>query len=156
MINESKNQEYLAKIFKLIRQRDEIVFADGKTHFNKTELRLLSEVAAAKAEGKHLISTQIAKRLGITRSAVSQIVNRLEEQGVVKRVGDKSDKKIAYVELSTEILDEYATDIQNCKQFVGRLVEEFGEENFEQMCALTEQFVALVKSKVKNKPIIGE
>ncbi len=156
MIHESKNQEYLTKIFRLIRQRDEIAFADGKTHFNKTELRLLSEVAAAESEGERLISTQIAKRLGITRSAVSQIVNRLEEQGVLKRVGDESDKKIAYVELSTEILDEYATDIENCKKFVGSLVEEFGADNFEQMCTLTEQFVSLVKSKVKNKSIIGE
>ena len=155
-MNERKNQEYLAKIFKLIRQRDDIAFANGRTHFNKTELRLLSEVVAAKTEGKRLISTQLAKRLGITRSAVSQTVNRLETQGVIKRVGADTDKKIAYVELSEEILDAYATDIANCEKFVGGLVEEFGVENFEQMCALTEQFVSLVKKKVKNRALIGE
>ena len=150
MKKENKNQEYLAKIFKLIRQRDEIAFADGKTHFNKTELRLLSEVVAAKTEGKRLISSQLARRLGITRSAISQTVNRLEKEGVVKRVADEKDKKIAYVELSTEILAEYATDIENCKKYVGELVEEFGVENFETMCALADKFVALVHQKTKK------
>ena len=150
MQNERKNEEYLAKIFTLIRSRDEIAFVDTKTHFNKTELRLISEVIAAKTEGKRFISTQLAKRLGVTRSAISQIVNRLEERGVVVRVSSNQDKKSAYIELSDAILDEYGEDIEKSKLFVGALVDEFGEENFHRLCELTESFVALVKARVKN------
>ncbi len=149
MNDESRNDEYLAKIFKLIRAREEIVFVDKRTHFNKTELRLISEVAGAKAEGKRVISMQLAKRLGITRSAVSQIVNRLEKNGVVKRVSSNQDKKIAYIELSDSILDTYGEDIENSKRFVGALVEAFGEENFNRLCELTEAFAALVKTHIK-------
>lgn len=150
MNNERKNEEYLAKIFKLIRSRDEIAFVDTKTHFNKTELRLISEVIATKTEGKRVISTQLAKRLGVTRSAISQIVNRLEERGVITRVSSNQDKKIAYIELSDTILDEYGEDIENSKRFVGALVNEFGEENFNKLCELTESFVALAKARIKN------
>ena len=150
MMDERKNEEYLAKIFKLIRSRDEIAFADRKTHFNKTELRLISEVIAAKTEGKRVISTQLAKRLGVTRSAISQIVNRLEERGVITRVSSNQDKKIAYIELSDTILAEYGEDIENSKRFVGALVDEFGEENFNRLCELTESFVALAKARIKN------
>ena len=149
-MDERKNEEYLAKIFKLIRSRDEIAFVDRKTHFNKTELRLISEVIAAKAEGKRVISTQLAKRLGVTRSAISQIVNRLEERGVITRVSSNQDKKIAYIELSDTILAEYGEDIENSKRFVGALVDEFGEENFNRLCELTESFVALAKARIKN------
>lgn len=149
MNDESRNDEYLAKIFKLIRAREEIVFVDKRTHFNKTELRLISEVAGAKAEGKRVISMQLAKRLGITRSAVSQIVNRLEKNGVVKRVSSNQDKKIAYIELSDSILDTYGEDIENSKRFVGTLVEAFGEEKFNRLCELTEAFAALVKTHIK-------
>ena len=151
MKDERKSGENLAKIFRLIRSRDEIVFVDKKTHFNKTEIRLLNEILAAKAEGKRLISTQLAKRLGITRSAISQIVNRLEERGVVVRVGADQDKKIAYIELSDTILDQYGEDIENSKRFVGELVEAFGEEKFETLYTLTECFVALAKERIKMK-----
>ncbi len=150
MRSERKNEEYLAKIFALIRSRDEIAFVDSKTHFNKTELRLINEVIAAKAEGKRVISTQLAKRLGVTRSAISQIVNRLEGRGVVVRVSSNQDKKIAYIELSDTILDEYGEDIEKSKRFVGALVGEFGEENFNKLCELTESFVALAKTRIKN------
>lgn len=150
MKNERKNEEYLAKIFALIRSRDEIAFVDTKTHFNKTELRLISEVIAAKTKGERVISTQLAKCLGVTRSAISQIVNRLEEQGVVVRVSADHDKKIAYIELSDTILDQYGEDIENSKRFVGALVDEFGEDNFNKLCELTKSFAALVKKRVKN------
>ena len=148
MNDERKNEEYLTKIFKLIRAREEIVFVDKRTYFNKTELRLISEVIGAKAEGKRVISTQLASRLGITRSAVSQIVNRLEKNGVIKRVSSDKDKKIAYIELSSAILDTYGEDIENSKRFVGAIMEEFGEENFNRLCELTQSFVSLVKKRI--------
>ena len=148
MNDERRNEEYLTKIFKLIRAREEIVFVDKRTHFNKTELRLISEVVGAQAEGKRVISTQLASRLGITRSAVSQIVNRLEKNGVIKRVSSDKDKKIAYIELSSAILDTYGEDIENSKRFVGAIVEEFGEENFNRLCELTHSFVSLVKKRI--------
>lgn len=151
MKDERKNEEYLAKVFALIRSRDEIAFADTKTHFNKTELRLINEVIATNTAGKRVISTQLAQRLGVTRSAISQIVNRLEARGVITRVSSEHDKKIAYIELSNEILAQYGEDIEKSKRFVGALVEEFGEENFNKLCELTEAFVALAKTHIKKK-----
>lgn len=49
--------------------------------FNNTEMRLIGTIILNDECGKKLISTQIADNLGITRSAVSQIVNKLEKKG---------------------------------------------------------------------------
>lgn len=146
----TKNEEYLAKLFSVIRQRENIVISDKKGHFNNTELRLISEVLSAKYENRRLISTQLAKRLGVTRSAVSQIVNRLEERNVVKRVPDDVDRKIAYVEISEGVLDIYGEDMENVLAFVGNLVNEFGEANFNRMCELFESFITLAQKKIKE------
>ena len=150
MKDERKNEEYLAKVFALIRSRDEIAFADTKTHFNKTELRLINEVIATNTAGKRVISTQLAKLLGVTRSAVSQIVNRLEGRGIVKRVADDVDRKIAYVEISSDIIQMYGEDIRCMLAFVGSLVAEFGEDNFNKMCQLFEKFSNLAQKKLKK------
>lgn len=147
---DAKKEEYLAKMFSLLRKRESIIIADKKMHFNNTELRMLSEIISAKYEGKRLISTQLAKQLGVTRSAVSQIVNRLEAQGVVERVADEVDRKIAYIEISDEVLGAYGEDIQSCLDFISKLVEEFGEDKFNQMCELYEAFTELARKKIEE------
>ncbi len=138
-----KEEAYLARIFSLLKARNRIAFHEGHTFFNDTEIRLISEIVSAMYEGKRLISTRLADLLGVTRSAISQIVNRLEEQGVVKRVADEVDRKIAYIELSEGILDTYSKDLENCFRFMHEVVGKFGEERFFRMCDDFEAFIDL-------------
>ncbi len=138
---ENEKDVYLRAVYSIIKKRDGLVLTDKKTHFNETELRLLTEVLLAKQTGERLISTRIAEKLGITRSAVSQIVNRLEGEGVVRRVSDEVDKKIAYVEITEETLEKYQADIDVSRDFVGRVVAKFGKKRFEKMCADLQTFM---------------
>ena len=138
------NEKYLNAVFSMMKKRDGIMVADKKTRFNDTELRLISEVLSAKQGGSRLISTQLATKLGVTRSAISQIVNRLEETGVLKRVPDAVDRKIAYIEVTDETMDSYRADMKTCGEFVGRVVERFGDEKFKQMKALLEEFMDMM------------
>jgi DNA-binding MarR family transcriptional regulator len=124
------------------------MFNNQKTYFNQTELRLIGEVLSAKNQGKRLISTQIAKLIGVTRSAVSQIVNHLEARGVVKRVADDVDKKIAYIEIADGVLEQYGKDLNSCIDFVTDLIERFGEDRFNTMCDLFNEFVNLIEEKM--------
>lgn len=154
------NEKYLNSVFSMMKKRDGIMVADKKTRFNDTELRLISEVLSAKQGGNRLISTQLATKLGVTRSAISQIVNRLEEAGALKRVPDAIDRKIAYIEVTEETIDSYRADIKTCSEFIGRVVEKFGAEKFQQMKSLLEEFMdkmeeerqqEAVKAQVKRK-----
>ena len=147
---DAKKERRLARLFSLLHNRDCMMAAEKGAHFNNTELRLIGEVVAAKYEGKRLISAQLAKLLGITRSAISQIVNRLEEEKVLIRVPDEKDKKIAYVELSEGIMDMYKEDLQSAVQFANDVVAEFGEEKFENLCELFEEFKTLMQNQLKN------
>ena len=147
-MTEAKKKEYLTQLFKLVRlQTNMTVISDKKSRFTDTELRLLGEILTASYEGRRLISTRLADLLGITRSAVSQIVNKLEKQGVVRRVPSDMDKKIAYVEISEEALDTYKEEVQNSVEYVGSLVKEFGEDKFNRMYKLIEEFTALAQRK---------
>ncbi len=147
-VSESKEEAYLAQIFAIMKARNRIVFHDGKTHFNDTELRLISEIVSAMYEGKRLISTQLADLLGITRSAVSQIVNRLESQGVLERVADDVDRKIAYVVLAEGVLERYGEDLRICFRFLNKAVGRFGEERFFRLCNDFEAFIYLMNDVV--------
>lgn len=148
--NNDKKQEYLLKIFQMLKKREGIVIGDKKTHFNNTELRMIHELIVAKYEGRRLISSQLARILGVTRSAVSQIVNRMEADGVIVRIPDEKDKKIAYVELAESTLKTYEEDIATYTRFVDGLIEEFGKEKFDTMYELFNEFVDLAAKKMKG------
>lgn len=139
------NEKYLNDIFTLMKQMNGLTIADKETRFNHTEMRLLGEIMASRYVGKRLISTQLADLLGLTRSAISQIVNRLEAQGIVKRVADDVDRKIAYIEITEEALKTYGDDLQICVEFMGRVVKKFGVDKFNTMCASFEEFCDLVQ-----------
>lgn len=149
-LTQEQKKDYLTQIFKLLRLQNNMSLNDKTARFNSTELRMLGEILVAKKEGRRLISTRLADLLGITRSAVSQMVNRLEKEGVVRRVAAENDRKIAYVEISDSAMEVYGEDLNNCLNFVGGLVEEFGVKNFEQMCALIEKFSAIAQAKIKT------
>ena len=141
---------YLKDTFHIMKNMMNLTLADKKTNFNSTEIRLLGEILEAKEQGKRLISTQLAKLIGVTRSAISQIVNRLESQGIVKRVADDVDRKIAYVEITESALETYGEDLKICADFVGRVVKRFGEEKFAAMCGLFDEFYTAIETEKAN------
>ena len=149
----SANEKHLQMLYALSKRRESFAIANKNTRFKDTELRLLAEIVQAKNEGVRLISTQLADKLCITRSAISQIVNRLESEGIVKRVPDAVDRKIAYIELTDETLALYKKDWAYCQQFFGKIVKNFGEEKFSEMCNLVNAFIDMVEAEKKG---IGE
>ncbi len=147
--NESKNKEYLGKILAMFKQMENVVVVNKKTRFNNSELRLIAEILLAKEQGKRYISTQLADRLNVTRSAISQIVQRLEKEGVLKRTLKTPVNKIAYVELSDSALVEYESAVSVAAEFAGAVVKAFGEEKMQQLLTLSDEFAKTVESLKK-------
>lgn len=143
----TQKEKYLNDVFTILKNVMSLSTPDKKTYFNSTEIRLLGEVLSAKYIGKRLISTQLAKALGVTRSAISQMVNRLEAQNILMRVPDEVDRKIAYIEVTENALKTYGEDLKVYIDFISRVVERFGVENFETMCKLFNEFYATVQEE---------
>ena len=122
-ITQQESEEYLVKIFAMLKKLDKITIVKKKSELNNTELRLISEVIFSNSEGKRLISTQLAKKLNVTRSAISQIVNSLESRRIIKRVPDDVDRKIAYIELTDSAMDVYLQAKAMGVGFMSKLVE---------------------------------
>lgn len=146
-----KQEKYFGEMCFLLQTKDNLLPTNRESKLNRTELRLLSEVVAAQYQGERMISTQLAKRLGVTRSAVSQIVANLEEEGIVRRVSSPTDKKIAYIEIAEGALEKYGEELDGVLSLLGDAVEEFGEEKFNQMCGLFREFVYVAQKQMKKK-----
>ncbi len=144
MNKEAENKEYLSKIFSMLKNMENVVMVNKKTQFNNSELRLISEVLMAKYQGKRYISTQLAGRLNVTRSAISQIVNKLEAQGLVKRTPVAEDKKTAWVEIADGALETYEKELGVAAEFAGKVVKKYGVAKLEKLIALANEFADTV------------
>ena len=140
MNQETTNKEYLGKVFSMLKNMENVVMVNKKTKFNNSELRLISEVLLAKYEGKRYISTQLAGRLNVTRSAISQIVNKLEKEGVVKRTPVADDRKTAWVEIADGALDSYEQELAAAAEFCGKVVKKFGAAKLDRLLVLANDF----------------
>lgn len=133
-------EAYLGKIQAMTRKLQNVVFVKGKKSFNNSELRMLEEIVAADKKGERLISTQLADKVGVTRSAISQMVNRLSDKGLVQRVPDDVDRKIAYIELTGNAKELYNAQRKRMGEVVAKVVADFGADKANQMLKLVDEF----------------
>ncbi|MBQ8320327.1 MAG: MarR family transcriptional regulator [Clostridia bacterium] len=148
---DEENRKYLLRIFSTMKRMENVLaFNSRKKEYNTTELRLMSEIVLANCEGRRVISTQLAASLGVSRSAVSQIVNKLEEKGAVCRVADAVDKKIAYIELTENSREKFEEAIKETSDFVGRVVANFGGNKMERLLTLIDEFETVVLTVKKT------
>ena len=145
--------EYLAKLIKISRGL-EALDPCKDVQLSGTEFRLLQEVLEEHEAGHKIISSELARRLGITRSAVSQIVTKLERRNIVKRTPSDKDKKIAYIMLSDYSAQMIEEQGERVNAFIGKVVGRFGEERMQTLLSETEALTEVfhtVKNECQNK-----
>lgn len=142
--------EYLIKLIQTTKDFEGINFFSGDAQLGKTEFRLLREIVMEGEKGGRIISSELARRLGVTRSAISQIVTKLEEKNIVQRVDSPTDKKIAYVQLSDRALSIFEEQCTQANALMERAVKEFGEDRLRELISAYDDFF-IVLSKVKKE-----
>ena len=121
------------------------------TPFNNTEMLMMREIVVAKQAGKRLISSRLAEILKITRSAVSQIVTKMEQRGIVNRVASPTDRKIAYVCLSERALAVFEEQCKEANATMQCIVERYGEENVKELFARFNEFRKIAEEVMKER-----
>ncbi len=131
----------MQEIYAIGKRLEELKIFHRAMPFNNTEMQMMREIIAAKERGSRVISSGLAKLLGITRSAVSQMVKKLEAKGVVRRVPDSRDKKIAYIELSENARSIYEESRARVNGLLERIVAKLGAEKVEHFITGTNEFI---------------
>lgn len=154
-----ESNEFLHEIYQIRKRLEEIRLFDRDLPFNGTEMQMIREIVLAKESGKRIISSKLAKILGVTRSAVSQMVNKMEARGVVCRVADATDRKIAYIELSKGALEVYGQMKERMNTFLAQIQKRLGEKKVAVFLSSANEFIDTCEAVLKNmadEPQIGQ
>ena len=131
----------LQELYSIARRLEGAQLFNHAFPFNNTEMQLIKEILRAKETGGRMISSRLAKVLGITRSAVSQMVSKLEAKNVVQRVPDDKDRKIAYIELSDTARAQYEDMKDRVNAILSSVIGELGDEKVETFVKSAHEFV---------------
>lgn len=142
--------KYLNKLILMIKFMEGLNILPGSVNLTQTEFRLIREIVMEREAGNKIISSELARRLNITRSAVSQLVGKLEKRGIIKRTASLTDHKIFYVELTESSLAVFRKQCDEANELLNRVVEEFGKDKTDKIIELYEEF-AKVFEKVRGE-----
>ena len=149
--------KYLNKLILTVKFMEGLNMLPESANLTQTEFRLIREIVMEREAGKQIISSELARRLGITRSAVSQLVTKLEKRGIVKREASPTDHKIFYVVLSESSLAVFKQQCEEANKLITRVVGEFGKDKTDKLIELAEEFAAVFekfrKETVKEKAV---
>ena len=137
--------DYVLRLFGFVQEVEDLKFFGDPAKFSKTEGRLLREVITEYAKGRDIISSELSRRLGVTRSAVSQLVTKLEKQDIVKRVAAPDDKKIAYVRLSDSAMETFEAKCREVNALLDACASKFGKDRMQRLSVDSADFIALVR-----------
>lgn len=136
-----ETNKLMQDIYSICKKLDDIKIFYHAVPFNNTEMQMIREIVLVKESGEHIIASSLAKKLGITRSAVSQIVNKLEKNNIIKRFPDPTDKKVAFIELSENAVSVYEETKRRVNVFLEQVVERLGEEKVENFIKGANEFI---------------
>ena len=139
-----ENNEYLVKLIQAAKDIERLQLFEGKVKLSKTEFRMLREIVIERERGNDIISSELARRLDVTRSAISQIVGKMEDRGIVERVDAPNDRKIAYVRLSEQATSLFKEQCCEANELIARVVAEYGEDKMNALFAAYDEFYSVL------------
>lgn len=141
--------------FKKLSESIKMMFDNNILHnieLSISELKLLETIDSYNSENKLVNTSDLANSLNISKSAVSQCVNKLEKKGYLERKINLKDKKIGYLYLTDECKIKCEDKKIVCENIINRVVEELGEKNIIDLSILLNELSDVIE-KIREEKV---
>src|SRR5262245_4516462 len=88
------------------------------------------------AEEHRMTQSEIGRRMNVTSSNVTRLIDGLEQDGLVRRTADHADRRVTYVELTREGMTVSERSVPAVVQFAMDVASEFSQEELQTLLAL--------------------
>ncbi len=95
-------------------------------------------------------STEIAKYFSVGKSAVTALVTRLFDKGLIERIRDKEDRRIVYLKLTEAGTELVKRTEQDLYQVIGKKLDHFDRAEIEGYITALEKLATLMIDNEKG------
>jgi DNA-binding MarR family transcriptional regulator len=98
-------------------------------------------------------STELAEVFEVKKSAITAIINRLFEKGLIDRTRDENDRRLVYLTLSTRGEKLFLKTEERVNNLVESIIGEFSEEEIVQFLKTYEKLNGILQKIKQNKVV---
>ena len=113
-----------------------------KNNISCSELSMLKVLCENEKEKMNI--TDLSNSLKITKSAVSQLVSKLEKKGFVKRKINLFDKKVNYITITEEARKGYEENTIKYNAVIEKVANQMGEKDSVELARLLEKLSNII------------
>ncbi|AHM57995.1 transcriptional regulator, MarR family (plasmid) [Peptoclostridium acidaminophilum DSM 3953] len=115
----------------------------------RSEFMMLKLIKANTKDNDGVTVSMISELLEISKPAVSQMINVLEEKGLVDRITTKKDRRVVYVKLTDAGVQSLKKAMESYMTNINGIFEKMGEEDTAEFLRLLEKFY-IIASEDEN------
>ncbi len=105
---------------------------------------------------EHCTSSHLADFFMVNKSAITAIITRLADRGLITRERDSGDRRVVYLTLTSEGSSLYNQCENKVQELVGSFITQFDRKEIEQFIETFEKLERLLDQKMKNHEAGGE
>jgi DNA-binding MarR family transcriptional regulator len=148
-----KDEEQLSAIFyKFSKLKSRIQFEE-MTHGEYIILgTVLSFMHEHEENNATILGAQISEltvRLHSTKPALSKSLSRLETKEYIKRIKDKKDKRVAYIELTNKGKTLLKESKENMNKFWANILSNMGEKDRQELFRILEKLYGIMEKEIR-------
>lgn len=116
-----------------------------------SELSIIKSIHDNSLKERKVNVTEIASDLHMSKSAVSQLIAKLEKKGLVKRKLNLLDKKINYIVVSKKAITIYDKTKEDAKEIILSVVNKMGEKDSIELCKLLDKLSVVINDEWEDE-----
>ena len=96
--------------------------------------------------GRSTVS-DVAEDLCVSLSAITSLVDKLNKVGLVARQRDEGDRRLVWLELTSEGNEILNRCLTSRRQVIGRYLEQLPDEDMEQLLSIYERLLGIIQAE---------
>ncbi|WP_455544375.1 MarR family winged helix-turn-helix transcriptional regulator [Intestinibacter sp.] len=151
-MSESKqiNREFFEAIAKFKRRPHKNIKIQNLYAGEYMALRTIEKLKMINEDSIGVKTSDIGNCLCMKKPATSKMLNNLEDKGYIKRLSDKKDRRVTYVDLTQEGENLLKEQHQQMIDFTNRVVDEMGEEDTKTLTDLLNKLFDIIDHLSEN------
>lgn len=97
--------------------------------------------------GKQIQAKDLSDKMNISRPALNNILNRLENQGLITRIRGKKDRRKVFLEMSEKACLLYENEHAILMDILSRYISKMGDEDAKEFNRLLNKFYNIMKEE---------
>jgi transcriptional regulator, MarR family len=110
----------------------------------RRETMMLKMIKMNSSENEGVTISALSELLDISKPAVSQMINAIEDKGYVERITTKNDRRLVYVRLTESGEQCLARELQAFLQGMAEIFDKMGEKDTEDLLRLLNKLYLIV------------